>query len=109
MFTRKIYEYLLEWKRRDSGRTAALIEGPRRVGKSTVAKAFAQNEYRTHILVDFSAASQSVGELFEDVSDLDYLFYNCSCITEFSSISENQQLSLTRCSSAQRRGKQSNI
>lgn len=39
MFTRKIYEYLLEWKRRDSGRTAALIEGPRRVGKSTVAKA----------------------------------------------------------------------
>ena len=74
MFTRKIYEYLLEWKRRDSGRTAALIEGPRRVGKSTVAKAFAQNEYRTHILVDFSAASQSVGELFEDVSDLDYLF-----------------------------------
>lgn len=75
MFTRKIYEYLLEWKRRDSGRTAALIEGPRRVGKSTVAKAFAQNEYRTHILVDFSAASQSVGELFEDVSDLDYLFF----------------------------------
>lgn len=74
MFTRKIYEYLLEWKRRDSGRTAALIEGPRRVGKSTVAKAFAQNEYRTHILVDFSAAPQSVGELFEDVSDLDYLF-----------------------------------
>lgn len=90
MFTRKIYEYLLEWKRKDNGRTAALIEGSRRVGKSTVAKAFAQNEYRTHILVDFSATPQSVGELFDDVSDLNYLFFNCSSITEFSSISENQ-------------------
>lgn len=74
MFKRKMYDYLQEWKTRDNGRTAALIEGPRRVGKSTVVESFAQNEYLSYILVDFSAAPQAVRELFDDVSDLDYLF-----------------------------------
>lgn len=74
MFKRKMYDYLLEWKTRDSGRTAALIEGPRRVGKSTVVELFAQNEYLSYILVDFSATPQDVRELFDDAYDLDYLF-----------------------------------
>ncbi len=54
MFKRKIYDRILAWKNESSGRTALLIEGPRRVGKSTVVKEFAKNEYESYILVDFS-------------------------------------------------------
>lgn len=74
MFRRKIYDKLLEWKTESDGRTALLIEGARRVGKSTVVEEFAKNEYESYILIDFSRASKAVKELFEDVSDLDYLF-----------------------------------
>lgn len=74
MFRRKIYDKLLEWKTESDGRTALLIEGARRVGKSTVVEEFAKNEYESYILIDFSRASKDVKELFEDISDLDYLF-----------------------------------
>lgn len=74
MFRRKIYDKLLEWKTGSDGRTALLIEGARRVGKSTVVEEFAKNEYESYILIDFSRASKAVKELFEDISDLDYLF-----------------------------------
>ena len=74
MFKRKIYDKLLEWKTESDGRTALLIEGARRVGKSTVVEEFAKNEYESYILIDFSRASEAVKELFEDISDLDYLF-----------------------------------
>ena len=58
----------------DRGRTAVLIQGARRVGKSTIAKEFAENEYETHILVDFAACSVEIRELFNDVSDLNRIF-----------------------------------
>lgn len=74
MFKRKIYDKLLEWKRESDGKTALLIEGARRIGKSTVVEEFAKNEYETYILIDFSTASKTVRELFDDVSDLDYIF-----------------------------------
>lgn len=74
MFRRKIYDKLLEWKTESDGRTALLIEGARRVGKSTVVEEFAKNEYESYILIDFSRASKAIKELFEDISDLDYLF-----------------------------------
>lgn len=74
MFKRKIYDKLLEWKRESNGRTAVLIEGARRIGKSTVAEEFGKNEYESYILIDFSIASKATMELFEDISDLDYLF-----------------------------------
>lgn len=74
MFQRKIYDKLLQWKRESDGKTALLIEGARRVGKSTVVEEFARREYESYILIDFSRASRSVRELFEDVSDLNYLF-----------------------------------
>lgn len=74
MFKRKIYDKLLEWKRESDGKTALLIEGARRIGKSTVVEEFAKNEYETYILIDFSTASKTVKDLFEDVSDLDYIF-----------------------------------
>lgn len=74
MFKRKIYNKFLEWKKNSDGKTALLVEGARRIGKSTVVEAFAQNEYESYILIDFSTASKAVRELFEDISDLDYLF-----------------------------------
>ncbi len=74
MFRRKIYDRLLEWKRESDGRTALLIEGARRVGKSTIVEDFAKNEYESYIIIDFSVAPKSVRELFEDISDLNYLF-----------------------------------
>ena len=74
MFQRKIYDKLWEWKRESNGKTALLIEGARRVGKSTIAEAFAKEAYKSYILIDFSKASKEVRELFNDVSDLDYIF-----------------------------------
>lgn len=74
MFKRKIYDKLLEWKRESDGHTALLVEGARRIGKSTIVRSFAENEYESYILIDFSLASKSICELFDDVSDLNYLF-----------------------------------
>lgn len=74
VFKRKIYDELLHWKRTDEGRTAVLIQGARRVGKSTVAEEFAKNEYETYILVDFAACSAEIRDLFDDISDLSRIF-----------------------------------
>ena len=74
IFKRKIYEELLHWKRTDEGRTAVLIQGARRVGKSTIAEEFAAKEYETYILVDFAACSTEIRDLFNDVSDLNRIF-----------------------------------
>ena len=74
MFKRKIYDRLLQWKEESQGRTALMIEGARRVGKSTVAETFGKNEYDSYILIDFSIASQTVKDLFYDLSDLNFFF-----------------------------------
>ena len=74
MFKRKIYSKIKEWKSSSDVKTALLIEGARRVGKSTVVEEFAKNEYATYILIDFSTASNTIKELFEDMSDLNYFF-----------------------------------
>ena len=74
IFRRKIYEQMLSWKQNQHGTTALLIRGARRVGKSTVAEEFARNEYESYILVDFSKATLAIHRLFEDVSNLDYIF-----------------------------------
>lgn len=73
-FKRKVYDKLLEWKEARQGKTAILLEGARRVGKSTVVEAFARNEYESYILIDFNKAPKSVTALFDDLTDLDYLF-----------------------------------
>ena len=62
------------WKKDSDGKTALLIEGARRIGKLTVAEEFAKNEYESYILIDFSKVSKDIRALFEDVSDLNYLF-----------------------------------
>ncbi len=74
MLKRKIYDKLVEWKKESEGKTALLIEGARRIGKSTVAEEFAKNEYKSYILIDFSLATQSVKDLFDDMTDLNFFF-----------------------------------
>ena len=72
---RKIYSRLVEWKRDGAGRTALLIDGARRVGKSYIVEKFARAEYKSYILIDFNRASDEVKELFvHHLNDLDTLF-----------------------------------
>ncbi len=73
-FKRKIYDTMLRWKTERNGDTALLIQGARRIGKSTIAEEFAHNEYKSYILIDFSKVAPEVNELFNDISDLNYLF-----------------------------------
>lgn len=75
-FRRKAYERLAEWKRISNGRTALLIEGARRVGKSTVAERFAQENYADYLLIDFSLEGADVRENFGNIGDLDAFFRN---------------------------------
>ncbi|MCH5178241.1 MAG: ATP-binding protein [Prevotellaceae bacterium] len=74
VFRRKLYDRLLEWKRVQHGKTAILVEGARRVGKSTLVEQFAKNEYESYILVDFNEASEEVKSLFNDLMNKDYIF-----------------------------------
>ena len=72
---RKIYQKMLEWKAQSNGRTALMLDGARRVGKSYVAEAFARNEYAHHLLIDFSTASARVKRCFDEyLDDLDTFF-----------------------------------
>ena len=74
VFKRKIYNKMQTWKSESSGRTALLIEGARRVGKSTIVEEFARNEYKSYILIDFNKASKEVKTIFDDLMDIDRLF-----------------------------------
>lgn len=74
IFKRKLYDQMLRWKAEEHGETAILVEGARRVGKSTLVEEFGKNEYKSYILVDLSKAPKEIVELFEDISDLEYLF-----------------------------------
>ena len=74
IFKRKLYTRLLEWKENRNGRTAILIEGARRVGKSTLAETFAKNEYESYVLIDFNKASKTIKALFDDLMNMDFLF-----------------------------------
>ena len=73
-FKRKIYSKFLEWKNESDGRTALLIEGARRIGKSTIVAEFAKKEYESYISIDFAFASQQIKNLLYDMSDLNAFF-----------------------------------
>lgn len=78
---RKIYKKLLDWKKNSNGKTALLIEGARRVGKSTITKLFGENEYKSYILIDFNYAPKEVKDNFlENLTNLDIFFQNLSLI-----------------------------
>lgn len=74
IFQRKIYQKLIEWKETARGRTAVLVEGARRVGKSTIVERFAQQEYESYILIDFNKASPSIIALWDDLTDMNRIF-----------------------------------
>ena len=73
-FKRKAYGKLLEWKRLYSDKYAVLLEGARRVGKSTIAEAFAKKEYRSYILIDFSKTTSNILECFDDIGNMNIFF-----------------------------------
>ena len=75
LFKRKIYDKFLAWKTECAGKKALLIEGARRIGKSTVVEEFAKNEYKSYILIDFAKASSDINEYFQlYLNDLDTFF-----------------------------------
>ena len=72
---RKIYDVLLEWKKDGAGKTALLIDGARRVGKSYIVEEFAKAEYKTYLMIDFNRVNDEVKDLFNNyLNDLDSLF-----------------------------------
>lgn len=78
---RKIYEKLLDWKVNWAGKRALLVQGARRIGKSTIVEEFAKNEYETYLLINFQTDLNKVEMLFKnDISDLDTFFRNLSLI-----------------------------
>lgn len=80
VFKRKIYDRMLQWKQERDGKTALLVKGARRVGKSTIVEEFAKNEYDSYILIDFSSVSEEVTSLFNDLMNLDYIFLRLQAI-----------------------------
>lgn len=80
IFKRKLYAKMLEWKA-EGGRTALLIKGARRVGKSTVVEDFAHREYKSYLLIDFSLADEAVRKLFFHLSNLDAFFLGLQTLT----------------------------
>ena len=72
---RKIYKKLLEWKNECQGKKALLIEGARRIGKSTICEEFGKSEYKSFLLIDFAKKDKEVEGYFEKyLNDLDTFF-----------------------------------
>lgn len=73
-FERKVYKKMIEWKEKYADKYAILLEGARRVGKSTIAECFARNEYKSYILIDFSKTTDTIRDCFEDIGNLNMFF-----------------------------------
>ena len=71
---RKIYEKLIEWKNSSNGTKALLIEGARRIGKSTIAEELGKNENKSYIMIDFNRASKKILDSFDNLVNLDIFF-----------------------------------
>ncbi len=80
-FKRKAYDKLLNWKQNYAHQYAILIEGARRVGKSTIAQHFAENEYKSYICIDFSIASNDIKSCFDDIANLNIFFLRLQALT----------------------------
>lgn len=90
-FKRKAYDRLLEWKAKYSDKYAALLEGVKRVGKSTIAESFGQNEYKSYLLIDFSKTTDNIRSCFEDVGNLNMFFLRLQAETGVT-LYENESL-----------------
>lgn len=71
----------MEWKNKYCQKYAALIEGARRVGKSTLAEEFARNEFESYILIDFGNVTEEILRIFDDISQLDIFFLRLQAVT----------------------------
>lgn len=80
-FRRKAYDQLLKWKETDADHYSVLLEGARRVGKSTIAEQFAKKEYRSYIQIDFANTTQDVKDCFKDIGNLDLFFLRLQAVT----------------------------
>lgn len=80
IFKRKIYDRLVEWKQKSNGESALLVQGARRIGKSTIVEQFAKNEYSSYLIIDFNKASTIVKSLFDDLMDIDFIFLQLQTI-----------------------------
>lgn len=75
MLRRKIYDQLLAWKQKRNGKTALLVDGARRVGKSYIVELFAKQEYKSYVIIDFGNAPKDILDLFlYESADLDLFF-----------------------------------
>ncbi len=75
IFKRKVYDQLLEWKEKFSRRYAVMLEGPRRVGKSTIAEEFARRHFRSYIRIDFADITpERIKAIFSSLATPDLLF-----------------------------------
>lgn len=81
IFKRKIYDKMMAWKTSSNGQSALLIEGARRVGKSTVAEEFARNEYDDYLIIDFATADEQIVDLFNHISDINRFFLGLQTLT----------------------------
>ena len=75
LFERKIYQKFIAWKNEAQGHKALLVEGARRIGKSTIVEEFGKREYKSYILIDFARATDEVrGYFYQHLNDLDTFF-----------------------------------
>ena len=81
MFRRKVFEELTDWKNNYAPKYAALLEGARRVGKSTVAEEFAKANYKSYIKVDFANITQELLDVFKDIANHKIFFLRLQTVT----------------------------
>ena len=85
IFKRKMYNQLLNWKTTYNGKAAILIEGARRIGKSTICEEFAKNEYKSYILINFANTKESftkdMKKVFEETSNYNEFFQSLQLLT----------------------------
>ena len=105
-FKREVYDKLLEWKKLYSEKYAVLLEGARRVGKSTIAETFAKNEYRSYIMIDFSETTSNILECFDDIGNLNIFFLRLQAETGITLYEQESSLFLTKYSCFQKQDKQ---
>lgn len=93
---RKVYDQLKKWKEEQNGESAVLINGARRVGKSYIVKEFAQEEYKSYILLDFNKIGKNIKSLFETyLDDLDTFFMYLSSFTN--TANSTSKCKITKC------------
>ena len=81
MFKRKAFEKLKYWKAKKAPKYSVLLEGARRVGKSTIAEEFAKQEYKSYIKIDFANVKKDIFDVFDDIADLDVFFLRLQTAT----------------------------